>query len=151
MNRRTFLKSFGALAACAVTAPALAKLAQTDVDRLASMMQTGLVENQTFLFREPIVITFNNLTIRRCRLIFDVPYRMRAAITLAAHHVKLLDNFIDCGLNGGDCGIEIIEPGCPYDMTETIQSGINATISGYSGAPVVFLKAGTYPITSRVI
>lgn len=69
MNRRGFIKSFGALAALAVT-PALAKLRQTDAERLIEAMRTGVVSDQTFVLTEPLTIDIPNLTITRCRFIF---------------------------------------------------------------------------------
>lgn len=71
MNRRGFLKSFGALAAAAVAGPALVKLAVTDVDRLIAAMRTGLIRDQTFIFQGPITLAMDNLSILNCVFIFE--------------------------------------------------------------------------------
>ena len=71
MNRRTFIGSFAALAALAVT-PSLAKLTQSDMSRLVAMMRTGIVQDQTFVLDGPIVIDASNLIINRCTFLFRV-------------------------------------------------------------------------------
>ena len=74
VSRRTFLKTLGALAACAIAEPVLGKieyLFPSEQRRLLALMRTGIVENQTFYFDHPISIEFSNLIIRNCEFIFD--------------------------------------------------------------------------------
>jgi hypothetical protein len=109
MNRRSFLRSFGALAAAAVAGPTLAKLAPTDVDRLVSAMRSGLIEGQTFRFSGPITLDVDNLMVRRCTFLFECPTHMRSAIILKGDGLWMTDCTIDCGKHGADYAIEISE------------------------------------------
>lgn len=97
MNRRAFLRSFGALAAAAVAGPTLAKLAPTDVERLVSAMKGGLIEGQTFYFTSPITIDIDNLVIRACRFVFKSPHPVDgAAITVKGNGLLMQNCHIDC-------------------------------------------------------
>jgi hypothetical protein len=123
MNRRAFLRSFGALAAAAVAGPALAKLAPTDIDRLMAAMRTGLVEDQTFVFHSPIEIAFDNLTIQRCKFYFRFDeYLDDAVITVNAKNLYMRDCLIDSGPTGAAIGIRVMPQ--DEDMSTTIQSAV---------------------------
>jgi len=151
LSRRGFLKSFGALAAAAVVAPTmLVKLQPSDLERLFAMMKTGIVENQTFFFREPITIGFNNLIIRGCRFIFDCPHRMGAAITLNGSGLLMEYCDIDCGPVGADYGIEVL-PQSEADMTSTIQSAISTLSRGTGTERALAFGAGTYLVNSPLL
>lgn len=69
MSRRSFIGTVAALAALAVT-PSLAKLPQSDMERLLAMIRTGLVMDQTFHLDAPITINFP-VVIVNCKFIFS--------------------------------------------------------------------------------
>jgi hypothetical protein len=101
MNRRGFLKSFGALAACAVAMPALQAVAPSEQERLVQMMRTGVIENQVFLFDGPIVIDIDNLIIRGCRLIFRNLKPGDCAITVNCRGLVMVNNLIEGDFKSG--------------------------------------------------
>ena len=71
MNRRYFLKWLAGLAAAMVAPIVPAALVQTEQQRFTEMLETGLVENQTFYLDGPIVLeNVSNLVIRYCQFIF---------------------------------------------------------------------------------
>lgn len=140
MNRRGFLKTFGALAAAAVAGPTLAKLAPQEIDRLVSAMRTGVVENQTFYFTHPITINFDNLVIRGCRFIFNIPYSVSAPITIDAKFLLMDGCSIDYGRWDNDSAIFKIIPQ-DEDMTTTFQSVLDTAAASGGG---IDLPEGTY-------
>jgi len=85
MNRRGFLKSFGAIAALVVAGPALAKLTPIENASLVGQMRDfGVIENQTFIMDGPVVINASNLTICNCTFLFrSWPAGLQPMITLA--------------------------------------------------------------------
>lgn len=92
MNRRGFLKSFGALAALAVAGPALAQLEPIANASLIEAMRSGLVENQTFLMDGPFVIDIPYLTIRNCTFLFNAKLNetfVRDVFGPKAHHCTI--------------------------------------------------------------
>lgn len=101
MNRRAFIRSFGALAAAVVAGPVLAKLPATDLERLiGSMETTRLIEGQTFYFSRPVTIAImRNLTIRRCDFIFD----------FTGSHLQLEEAMTAPGFQIGECENVVIE------------------------------------------
>lgn len=142
MNRRGFLKSFGALAAAAVAGPSLAKLAPSDVERLVAAMRTGVVEDQVFYFTAPITINFDNLIIRRCTFLFNCPYLMEAPITINAKNLYMEYCHIDSGPKRSNYGIKI-QPQ-DEDMGTTIKSAVDTAFNG-KGASLYF-PSGTYKL-----
>lgn len=71
LTRRGFLKASLVLA----VASALNRIytPSTDSERLNWMIESGLIENQTFYIDEPLIITVDNLTIRNCKFIATCP------------------------------------------------------------------------------
>lgn len=111
MQRRSFLKGFAALAACAVAGPTLAALQKDDTERLIAAMKTGYIEGQHFVFTRPIVIDFSNLKIHNCTFTFKCPYRMEAAVTIKGNGIEITNSHFDAGANGADYGISVIADG----------------------------------------
>jgi len=100
MNRRSFIQSFAALAAAAVAGPTLAKLSPTDLERLEASMLSGVVEDQTFLFTEPITLAINNLVILRCRFFFRMAKHYEHAILVQGSGLTMRNCVIDTGSPG---------------------------------------------------
>ena len=102
MNRRLFLKSISALAAIAVVhkADALIPLTVDETERFMKMAKSGIVENQSFLLKRPIIIDFPNLTINKCKFILDFDhysYLNRSAIevTQRAKNLSITNCFFE--------------------------------------------------------
>ena len=148
MNRRGFLKSLGALAACAVAGPALSSLVPSEQGRLVAMMRTGLVENQTFVFDGPIVLDIDNLLIRGCRLIFLNLKPNDVAITINCSRLMMVNNVIDCRGNG--IAMKVMPQG-DADMTSTIQSAISTMSNSKSETErLLAFATGTYLVNSPI-
>lgn len=146
MNRRSFLKSFGALAAAAVTSPALLKLATHEIDALVAAMRGGVIEDRVFLFTAPITIDFPNLIIRRCKFIFRFGgfggAHVGAAIILGpnARNFTLDTCHVDCG--GAVAGIRVEQQ--EGDVTQTLQSALDVM----AGGGKIELAPGEYQVGS---
>jgi len=83
MNRRTFIKGFIGLAACAVTEVngLHIPLIETDRDKFVRMCKTGLIENQIFNIDGGVVLRdMGNLTIRNC--VFNFTSQPNVALTI---------------------------------------------------------------------
>ena len=66
MNRRSFLKSLGAVAALAVAGPTLAQIEPVANAEFLMAIRSGLVENKTFVMDGPTVVIDTPVTIRNC-------------------------------------------------------------------------------------
>ncbi len=108
ITRRGFLKSFSALAACAVAGPTLARLPVSDNARLIAAMQSGLIENQSFVFDGPITLNVSNLVIRNCIFMFRCPYHMKDAITIDGDFLTLDRCDFDVRGSGADCIVRVL-------------------------------------------
>jgi hypothetical protein len=78
MSRRGFLKSLACLAGAAAVANIGLRIStETDAERLARKVASGIVENEVFHLYEPVDLAgFSNLVIRNCRFVYlcEVPY-----------------------------------------------------------------------------
>ena len=66
MNRRSFLKSLGALSALAVAGSTLAQIEPVANAEFLRAIRSGLVENQTFVMDGPTVVIDTPVIIRNC-------------------------------------------------------------------------------------
>jgi len=149
MNRREFLRSFSALAAAAVAGPTLARLAATDIERITQAMLAGVVRDQSFYFKHPIVLELPRLIITRCCFVFEFDGD-EAAIHIAdtAHHLTIENCIFE--LRGARGPAVLIEPRSDGgDMTDTFQSVMNLNIT--SSPATIALAAGTYEIDQLAI
>lgn len=92
MNRRSFIKSVGALAAlAAVPQPvgaALRALTPDEAARFLAMARTGIIADQVFRIARPVTIDFGPLIVTRCLFYIELP-DTQSAFNITKHAVDL--------------------------------------------------------------
>ena len=104
-SRRLFLRNLGALAALAVVPSSLKALAPDDHARLMAMLESGLVENQTFVLTRPITIDMPGLSL----VVRNCVFRAEYAGDESMFEVLNTSSFLmeNCLLGGANVGVKL--------------------------------------------